>query len=616
MSAASTALVDRILPLLDGVTKSGKGWSARCPAHADRKASLTVSVGNAGRILLKCHAGCETTNVVKKIGLTMADLFDKPNVHQTNGKRRLIASYDYRDERSKVLFRVRRYDPKGFDQCRPTRGGKWIASVSGVRKVPYKLPELVKAGTDEPVFIVEGEKDVESLFTIGVLATCNAMGAGKWTADHSNFLRGRRVIILPDNDEPGRKHAEQVARSLEGVASNVKVVLLPDLLDKGDVSDWLKAGGTKNALLRLVTKTKDWQPAATVEPESDAVLVKMSTIKAERVSWLWLDRIPLGKLTIVCGDPGLGKSLVTIDIAARVSSGRPFPGCETVSVPASEVVLLSAEDDPADTIRPRLDAAGANVKRIHLLKGVASQTPNCPATFNLENDLPSLVSALKQNPNVRLVVIDPVSAYLGKVNSHQNSDVRALLGPLADVAQRYRVAVVVVSHLNKGVGGKAMYRASGSLAFVAASRSAWLVTDDRDDSNRRLFLPLKNNLARTQGTGLAYHIKEKKAVPVVVWSNKPVEKSADDALSESEGPRSKRPIDQAIEFLRGRLANGQQPASTVEKEADEQGISPATLRRATKLLCLQRRKKGFGKQATWIWQLPTKGTQRSGGSKE
>jgi hypothetical protein len=183
------------------------------------------------------------------------------NGQEGNGLRQIVATYDYRDERGKLLFQVVRYDPKDFRQRCPKPGGGWVWSVKGVRVVPYRLPELL-ARPGDPVFVVEGEKDVDNLARIGVLATCNAGGAGKWTAEHAAFLGGRRVCVLCDNDDSGRKHLEQVVCSLHGIAESVRVVELPDLPAKGDVSDWIGTGGTKEELKRLTEAASVWAPGA------------------------------------------------------------------------------------------------------------------------------------------------------------------------------------------------------------------------------------------------------------------------------------------------------------------------------------------------------------------
>jgi len=235
-------------------------WRARCPAHDDSSPSLSISAGHDGAILLRCHAGCTAEDIVAKRGMTMRDLFPRSELLPARG---VIAAYPYRDERGELLFEVQRKPPgadgkKKFVQRRPDGHGGWIWKTTGVRRVLYRLPELIAADASAQVFIPEGEKDVDNLRRLGLVATCNPEGAGKWgkVDEHArDVLAQRHVVILPDNDESGRKHAEQVAASLRAVAASVRVLDLPGLPNKGDVSDWIAAGGTTAQLLALVDTT-------------------------------------------------------------------------------------------------------------------------------------------------------------------------------------------------------------------------------------------------------------------------------------------------------------------------------------------------------------------------
>ncbi len=178
----------------------------------------------------------------------------------------VVATYDYCDEAGALVFQVLRYEPKTFRQRRP-EGSGWSWSVKGVRVLPYRLPALL-ADPAATVFLVEGEKDADRLAALGLVATCNAGGAGKWKKEHSEHLRARRVVVLPDNDEAGEKHAQQVERSLRGIAAEVRTLVLPGLPDKGDVSDWLDAGGTLEELLALAST--DAATSATQQAEDEA----------------------------------------------------------------------------------------------------------------------------------------------------------------------------------------------------------------------------------------------------------------------------------------------------------------------------------------------------------
>ena len=192
------------------------------------------------------------------------DSFPKPKTKPpgSKGKKpRIVATYDYRDESGNLLFQVCRMDPKMFRQRRPDAKGGWNWSVKGTRQLPYRVPELM-ADTKRGVVIVEGEKDADRLAGLGLLVTCNAGGAGKWRPEYAEHFRGRAVAILPDNDDPGQQHADAVARSLHGTAASVRIVALPKLPPKGDVSDWLDAGGTIDQLRELIKASSEWAPAS------------------------------------------------------------------------------------------------------------------------------------------------------------------------------------------------------------------------------------------------------------------------------------------------------------------------------------------------------------------
>jgi 5S rRNA maturation endonuclease (ribonuclease M5) len=231
---------DELVARLDA-RKSGTGWAARCPAHDDRKPSLTISAGDDGRILLHCQAGCDLDAVLAALGLTVKDLF--PPKQKTAGRAGIVATYDYVDEAGVLLFQVVRYDNKTFKQRQPdkTQASGWAWNLKGVRRVLYRLPEVVEAvAAGRTVFVVEGEKDVDALRAAGEVATCNPMGAGKWTAAHAATLKGAvEVVVVADTDLAGKEHAHDVATSLAGKVGHLLVV---HAATGKDAADHLGAG--------------------------------------------------------------------------------------------------------------------------------------------------------------------------------------------------------------------------------------------------------------------------------------------------------------------------------------------------------------------------------------
>ncbi|MGQ0526672.1 MAG: AAA family ATPase [Alphaproteobacteria bacterium] len=342
-------------------------------------------------------------------------------------------------------------------------------------------------------------------------------------------------------------------------------------------------------------------------PESNISYRRVSDIKAEPIKWLWSNRIARGKITILAGDPGLGKSQLTAFMAGIVTNGRSWP-IEKARSPKGNVVFLSAEDDASDTIRPRLEAVGADLDRVFVVNAVKScgnDGENYERSFDLKQDIQNLDRFLREIGGAVLVVIDPISAYLGGTDSHKNADIRALLSPLSDLAAKHKVAIIGVTHLNKGQSKQALQRVTGSLAFVAASRAAYVVAKDRDIPDRRLLLPIKNNIGDDRA-GFAFTI-ESVTLPTgintskIVFETDLVMESADDVLTCDGDSEGRNALEEAKDFLRDICVIGR-TAKQVRAQAEEAGISYATLRRAKDQLGIKPNKDG--QNGPWVWRLP------------
>ena len=648
--------------------RNGKGWSARCPAHEDRRPSLSVSEGDDGRALVRCHAGCTVESICDAVGLRLSDLMtddqstvststqprearkkrqyrrpagEKPTSYKTanaavstlerkHGKR--SALWTYYDANGVPLSVIVRWDTPAGKDIRPVsrNGDGWIIGGMPEPRPLYCLPDL---GDADRVYITEGEKAADAAREIGLTATTSAHGSQSPGKTDWSPLAGKKCVILPDNDEPGRKYAEVVGAILAKLTTPavVKVVELPELPEHADIVDWIDAHGDAaepDELRQQIDALADAaEPLRPVSPQTPRpktlahsgklgalceeptpvgpVLVRLSDVTPEKVRWLWSDRIALSKVALLAGDPGLGKSFVSLDITARVTRALPWPdGCEN-SVPPGGVVLLSAEDDPADTIRPRLDASGADVSRVNVLTAIegADDDGQYRRGVDLTRDLRYVDQAIEETPDCRLVIIDPISAYLGRTDSHKNADVRGVLAPLAELASRHGVAVLAVTHLSKGEG-PAIYRSIGSIAFVAAARTAWAIAADHSDPDRRLFLPIKNNLASSP-PGMAYRIDTR---PAVEWEADPVTVTADKALGRDADDGTKSALGEAVDWLSHSLANGRRPAKEVKDEANEAGVSLRTLDRAKAKLGVIAGPDGFGEP--WMWRLPDAPTER------
>lgn len=344
--------------------------------------------------------------------------------------------------------------------------------------------------------------------------------------------------------------------------------------------------------------------------EKRCISMQVASVPSEEVQWLWPGRIALGKLTIIAGDPGLGKSFLTLGVAATVSRGGYWPDNRQVQAEVGSVILLSAEDGVGDTIRPRLEAAGADTTKIHCVQGVSStdEQGEYSRAFDMRRDLDELEELVFNVDDCRLVIVDPMSAYLGESNTHQDSVVRSFLAPLASMAARNNVAIVIVSHLRKSEG-LAIHRTMGSLGFVAAARTAHVVVEDQDDPERRLFLPIKNNLASNTG-GLSYRLKDHGYGAVITWDPDPISITADEAFRRSttgKSGESREKVD-PVEWLEDYLSEGPRLANDIKEAAKGVGIGRHKLDRAVEQLAVKREK--TSPRGPWQWELPGSSASR------
>ena len=529
------------------------GVASRCPGHDDRVRSLMSNPGEYGGIVVKCHAGCNTSDIVAAMHLSMADLMGKPYV---------VDTYDYTDKTgANVLYKVERWaNPKTF-RCVPHL-------PPPAERVLFQWPAIEWARQHgRTIFVVEGEKDVLTLAGHGFPATTNVTGAGAWLPHYSEVLAGLNVIVVADNDETGRRHARTVAASLKDFAASVSVMHSPY---GKDVTDLIDAGYTVDRLMNL--------------PDVEGTpIYTASGVTSRRVSWAWQDYFPMGKVSIIEGDPGDGKSVLTIDLAARWSTGAPMPG-QSVGLPPAVVILVSAEDDMEDTIKPRLERAGANLDRVKLVPhGV---TPD--RAFDFGTDLPGLMKAV-HDLGAKVVVFDPLSAFMSeKTDTHNDASVRRALQPLKAMATLTGAAVLVVRHLNKGGTGKAIYRGGGSIGFIGAARAAYLVAEHPEEPGTKLFACVKNNLAAKPPT-LTYKIEVVEGDPFLVWGE-PLDLGAQAIL---DGPEKRKPAEDddeltsrrkarqyEREFLLDVVADGPLTWAEIVDAGKQAGFAARTLERA------------------------------------
>lgn len=334
-----------------------------------------------------------------------------------------------------------------------------------------------------------------------------------------------------------------------------------------------------------------------------ATVVTLSTVRAERVLWLWPGRLPAGKLVVLDGDPAVGKSTLSVDLAARLTLGRPWPDGE--DCPSGDVLVLSAEDGLADTIRPRLDAAGADVTRVHALTEVRytdDEGRNRARSVTLA-DVRVIEEAVTR-VSAKLVVVDVLMAFLpGKVDSHRDQDIRSVLSELAGMAERTGCCLLLLRHLNKATGGNPLYRGGGSIGIVGAARAALLAAHDPDDDSRRVLAVTKSNLAAMPGA-LAYQLVDSPdhGCARVEWLGA-TGHQAGDLLGrrEDDGDRTER--DEAAEWLIDYIETngGEVRAGDALKAAAQDGIAKTTLTRARQRAGVTSVKAGMS--GGWVWSI-------------
>lgn len=330
-------------------------------------------------------------------------------------------------------------------------------------------------------------------------------------------------------------------------------------------------------------------------------LIRLSDVTPEKITWLWKGFIPLGKLSVLDGDPGLGKSTVTLDLAARVTRGMPMPdGTESDLDGPASVVLLSAEDGLADTIQPRLLAAEGDPSRVFAIETVGTGD---------ETRMPSLADYTRLEQTIiasgaKLVIVDPLMAYLpSTTNAHRDQDIRRVMAPLKEVAERTGAAILVVRHLNKGMSANVLYRGGGSIGIIGAVRSGLIVAPDPQDETgaRRILAVQKMNVAARAGS-LAFHVEDNGAGDArIAWIG-PSSQTAASLFAPIEDTGGGQ-MGEAKAFLREALSDGPVAANEIKQLAVMSGVSSRTLERAKKNLGVTSIKQGF--EGGFVWSLPS-----------
>jgi AAA domain/CHC2 zinc finger len=493
--------------LVDAKVPARGAFTARCPFHGDRTASLSV---NLDKGVWNCHA----CNIGGGIFDFESQMFSTRTIEERweaiykitgatppakNGKfvakGPVVATYQYTDVSGKLLFEKRRHEPKCFTQRAPWPNGGWKYSLDGVKRVLYRLPELITAPM---AFIVEGEKDADNIAALNlewsghkVAATCNFDGAGKWSDKYSPFFTGKFVAIFPDNDEPGRAHAQTVAASVFKFAEAVKVINLSGLPEKGDVSDWLKSH-TGEELLQAVKDAAGYQVEDVKAAEATPFFVSASKLLpdgAPTMRWFIPGAIHRGAKGLFVAQPKAGKSLLALDLAVALSSGLPWLGMQPPT--SAKVGVVSREDGPAMTQdRLKKFAAGRSLD-FKALPGLYINTHAQRRTFSIESDADvEDISGWITKEGIELCIFDVLNK-LHAADENDNSKMTAVMARFDTIRMATGCDCAVIHHdtKNSAPGAKKPRGAS-----AIDSWWDWKVSinvDPDNDALKRVFFATK-----------------------------------------------------------------------------------------------------------------------------
>jgi putative DNA primase/helicase len=619
-------------------------YRARCPAHDDGTASLSVNLDSDGTIGLHCHAGCAADAICAAAGVTMADLFPRKGKAKAKGKAapkrkakprkqnkraaapltdahwheaeaaakklgppslagfKLAAVYPYRLANGTVHgWRARYESQSGEKQIKPFHhdGGEWVlkeATAPRAGKPLYRLPEVL--ATDGPVFIVEGEKCADALAALGVAATTSGAAKSASKADWKP-LAGRTCVIWPDNDDPGDQYASDVATILQDLDCDVSLIDVPalDLPGTGDdAADWLASNPAATAADVLAL------PAVEPEAEAGVLLVRASDITAKAIDWTWPGYLAGGMLTLIAGNGGTGKTTIALSIAAAITTGGKWP--DGAAAPQGSVIMWSGEDALAEVLVPRLQEAGADTSRVHFVSNGDGDV------FDPAADMPRLERVARRLSDLALVIVDPIVSMV-QGDSHKNAEVRRGLQPLLDLAADTGAAVIGITHYAKNTAGRnTTDRVIGSVAFSAVARVVLATAMGQDGEGR--MVRAKNNVGAT-GDGFAYSIDvvnreiegQVSQVSKIVWGQ-PLYGFADELLGQVEAKRT--PKDEAAEWLAATLHDGPVSSKELKAKAEADGIAWRTVERAKEELgvsALRRTEPGQQRgKGEWVWRLP------------
>lgn len=501
-----------ILTRLEGVKGRDGKYMARCPNHGDSTPSLSISLGRDNKILLKCFAGCSTEDIVWSMGLELKDLFadvtpatafpvyEEPQRKQSATQE---AEYLYAGGTLKKL-KFRRADGSKYCTWKHLKDGKWEKGRNNI------LPGLYRSQPDlsEIFFLVEGEKDVDNLRKAGLVAVSLPDGAqSKWEQTYNDVFRDKQVIILPDNDDPGKKYARMCAEKIHEVAAGVKLLDLvkvwPDMPPKADVSDLIDCFSQSEAVsmvIKLANETAVWEPKQAAAEDPFLSLFKpLTDFTEEEATWLIPGWIPEAQITLIAADGGVGKTTLWCNIMASLSAGRPcILDPEGYKRDPMKVAFCTTEDSVRKKLLKKLREAGANMQNIIAMDMAADKDGSLR---NFKFGSPEMERFVKYFKPAACA-FDPVQGFVpADINMGSRNAMRDCMAPLISLGEDTGTTFIVICHTNKRKGAYGRDRIADSADLWDISRSV-IMAGYTESQGIRYLSNEKNNYAQLRETVL------------------------------------------------------------------------------------------------------------------
>lgn len=608
-----------VLQYFRKVKRTGNNqYSALCPAHDDHTASLCIGTGDDGRTLVTCQRGCSLDDILSAVGLKKSDLFSTPLGPKQNKPWKYICSYYYPDRNGRPRNRKDRYlmpDGKKTFVWKHYDGKQWVKHKTKGDPGLYNADCIPN---NDLIYIVEGEKDVETLKACGRAAVCSPHGAKQngesWKTEYTEALKGKSVVVIQDNDETGKVFSSIICNALAGQAASVKLVdlckLYPDLKEHGDITDLCEINGNSNTIIEAVEAMaaglpeyqKQEPPEETLDPFL-ACFKQLDEFTEEEAKWLIPGWIPEGQIALMAADGGTGKTSNWCEIIAALSSGRRcFLDPPDYQREPLRVAFLTTEDSVRKKLRRKLREAGANLKNIITPDFLADKEGLLRNLKFASGELERFIRYFKP----ALCIFDPVQGFIPPdINMGSRNAMRDCMAPLITIGEECGTSFLIVCHTNKRKGACGRDRIADSADLWDVARSVMMIGYTEEQGIRYLSNE-KNNYTSLQETVL-FTINDNGRIEVTGTSWKR-DREYMQEYSIAQSPSKRQDCKEFILHALGK-ADGKMSVKELEEHAKESGYSYKTIRNAKddlKKSCdIKYIQTGNGKDKTWYIELST-----------